>query len=107
MNWVDLILILIVLLTIIAGWYRGFISGMLGLATWAGSFFIAYMSYPYVAKLLDNLFKAGPWLLPIAFLLTAIVTGTILSILAGYILRSISLQSHYSRINHMMGDRKS
>lgn len=103
MNWVDLILVLIVFLAIIAGWYKGFMSGMIGLATWAGSFFIAYLSYPYVADLLDNFFNAGPWLLPIAFLLMAIVTGTLLSILGSYVLRSVSLNSHHSPVNRAMG----
>lgn len=103
MNWVDIILILIVVLAIIAGWYRGFISGMIGLATWAGSFFIAYLSYPYVSDLLNSIFNAGPWLLPISFLLIAIITGTLLSILAGYILRSIPAQSHQSSVNRLLG----
>ena len=103
MNWIDVILVLIVILAIVAGWYRGFISGMLGLATWAGSFFIAYLSYPYVANILDGLFNAGPWLLPIAFLITAIITGVVLSILAGYVLRSIPLQSHHSPVNRVFG----
>jgi membrane protein required for colicin V production len=83
MNWVDLILILIVLLAVIAGWYRGFISSMLSLLVWVGSFTCAYLFYPYVASFIDKLFDAGPWLLAISFLLTAIVTGVILSILAG------------------------
>ena len=103
MNWVDLILVLVVVLAIIAGWYRGFISGMLGLATWAGRFFLAYLSYPYVAGFLDNLFNAGPWLLPLSFLLTAIIAGTLLSIVAGYVLKSIPLQSHHSPVNRLMG----
>ncbi|HET9745128.1 MAG TPA: CvpA family protein [Chitinophagaceae bacterium] len=103
MNWIDLILVLIVILAIVAGWYRGFIAGTLGLATWAGSFFIAYLTYPYVAGLLENLFDAGPWLLPIAFLLMAIVTGTLLSVIAGYVLRSIPIQSHHSPVNRAMG----
>lgn len=103
MNWVDIILVLIVVLSIVAGWYRGFISGMLGLATWAGSFFIAYLSYPYVADMLDNLFKAGPWLLPISFLLTAISAGVLLSILAGLALRTFPLRSHHSPVNRVMG----
>jgi uncharacterized protein YkwD len=103
MNWIDLILVLIVVLAIVAGWYRGFIAGTLGLATWAGSFFIAYLSYPYVAGLLENIFNAGPWLLPIAFLLMAIVTGTLLSLVAGYVLRSIPVHSHHSPFNRAMG----
>jgi len=103
MNWIDLLLIAIIVLAIVAGWYRGFISGILGLATWAGSFFIAYISYPYVASLLSDVFDAGPWSLPIAFLLVAIITGVFLSILAGYVLRSIPLQSHHSPVNRIMG----
>lgn len=103
MNWVDLILVFIVLVAIIAGWYRGFISGMVGLATWAGSFFIAFISYPYVADFLDNLFQAGPWLLPIAFLLTAIIAGVLLSILAGHVLRNIPVSSHLNPVNKVMG----
>jgi len=85
MNWIDLIVILIVLLAVIAGWYRGFISSMLSLLVWAGSFVFAYLFYSYVASFIDKLFDAGPWLLAISFILTAIVAGTILSILAGYI----------------------
>ena len=103
MNWIDLILILIVLLAVIAGWYRGFISSVLSLLTWAGSFVIAFLFYPYVVGFLDKLFDAGPWLLPIAFLLTAIVTGTLLSILAGYIARSVPIEVHQNSINKLLG----
>jgi uncharacterized protein YkwD len=103
MNWVDLILILIVLLAVIAGWYRGFISSMLSLVVWAGSFISAYLFYPYVASFIDKLFDAGPWLLAIAFLLTAIVAGTLLSIVAGYISRSVPIQVHQNGANKVMG----
>lgn len=103
MNWVDLILILIVLLAIIAGWYRGFISSSLGLLVWAGSFIIAYLGYHYVADFLDNLFNAGPWLLPIAFILTAIIAGTVLSILAGYISRNLPAEVHFNGANRVLG----
>ena len=103
MNWVDLILVLIVLLAVVAGWYRGFISSTLGLLTWAGSFTIAFLGYHYVAGILDNLFDAGPWLLPIAFILTAIVAGTILSIIAGYISRSIPAEVHLNGVNKILG----
>jgi uncharacterized protein YkwD len=103
MNWVDLILILIVLLALIAGWYRGFISSMLTLLVWGGSFGMAYLFYPYVASFIDKLFDAGPWLLAIAFLLTAIVVGVLLSILAGYIGRAAPIQAHQSIVNRVLG----
>jgi uncharacterized protein YkwD len=103
MNWVDLILMLIVLLAIIAGWYRGLISSLLSLIVWAGSFISAYIFYPYVAIFIDSLFDAGPWLLAIAFILTAIVAGTLLSILAGYISRSVPIETHQNSINRFLG----
>ena len=103
MNWVDLILILIVLLAVIAGWYRGFISSMLSLLVWTGSFISAYLFYPYVAIFIDRLFDAGPWLLAIAFLLTAIVAGVLLTILAGYIARSAPPEAHQSSVNKILG----
>ena len=103
MNWIDIVLVLIVILAVIAGWYRGFISSTLGLLTWTGSFMFAYLFYPYVARFLDRLFDAGPWLLPLAFLLTAIVAGTVLSILAGYITRSIPLETHQNTKNSILG----
>jgi uncharacterized protein YkwD len=103
MNWVDFILILIVLLAVIAGWYRGFISSTLGLFVWAGSFIIAFLGYQYVASFLDNIINAGPWLLPIAFILTAIIAGTILSIVAGYISRNVPAEVQLNGANRVLG----
>ena len=103
MNWVDLILVVIVLLAIIAGWYRGFISSMLCLVVWIGSFVCAYLFYPYVAAFIDKLFDAGPWLLAIAFLLTAIMAGVLFSIIAGYVARSVPIQAHQNGINKFLG----
>jgi uncharacterized protein YkwD len=103
MNWIDLILILIVLLSVIAGWYRGFISSTLTLLVWGGSFVMAYLFYPYVASFIDKLFDAGPWLLAIAFILSAIVVGVVLSILAGYIGRAAPIQAHQSIVNKLLG----
>ena len=103
MNWVDLILILIVLFAIIAGWYRGFISSMLSLVVWIGSFVCAYLFYPYVASFIDKLFDAGPWLLAIAFILTAIIAGVLFSMIAGYISRSVPIEAHQNGINKFLG----
>jgi uncharacterized protein YkwD len=103
MNWIDLILILIVLLAVVAGWHRGFISSTLSLLVWAGSFVLAYLFYPYVASFINKIVDAGPWLLAISFILTAIVAGTILSILAGYIARTAPIEAHQNIINKFLG----
>ncbi len=103
MNWVDLVLIFIVVLAALAGWYRGFISSALSLLVWAGSFVIAFIFYPYMSKILDSFFDAGPWLLPIGFILTAIIAGTLLSIVAGFISRSTPLHVHVNDANRILG----
>lgn len=103
MNWVDLILVMIVLLAVVAGWYRGFISSILSLMVWTGSFVVAYLLYPYVAGFINTIVNAGPWLLAIAFILTAIIAGTLLSILAGYITRAAPIEVHRSIINRILG----
>jgi uncharacterized protein YkwD/NADH:ubiquinone oxidoreductase subunit 6 (subunit J) len=100
---VDLILIAVIVLGVLSGWYRGFISGMLSLLVWAGSFIVAYLFYPSVADMLDNFINAGPWLQPIAFILLAILGGVLLSILAGYISRSIPVGGHQNSLNKLLG----
>ena len=69
MNWIDLILILIVLLAVIAGWYRRLLFPvLLSLLVWASGFCYAPTFFIlYVASFIDKLFDAGPWLLAIAF----------------------------------------
>ncbi len=70
MNWVDLILILVFVLTIVAGMSRGFIFGSLDLLGWAGSFILAYIFYSYVALAVDKIADLGVWRLPVSFLST-------------------------------------
>lgn len=103
MNWIDLILIFIIVLAALAGWYRGFISSALSLLVWAGSFVIAYLFYPYMSNILDKFFDVGPWLLPLGFILTAIIAGTLLSILAGFISRSTPVHVHINDANRLLG----
>ena len=59
MNWVDLILAVVILLGILAGWSRGFIFGSLNLLTWIGSLVLGYLFYPYTANLLAKVFGQG------------------------------------------------
>jgi uncharacterized membrane protein required for colicin V production len=52
MNWVDLVLILVILLAIWGGWRRGFILGTLDLVNWLGSVLLGFLFYPYLANFL-------------------------------------------------------
>jgi uncharacterized protein YkwD len=103
MNWVDLVLIVIIILAIIAGWYRGFILSSLSLLKWVGTLVTAYLFYPYVAGWIGKIFNAGVWLLPIAFLLVAIIAGVLLGLLARLITRTIPPEVHHHGINNFLG----
>jgi uncharacterized protein YkwD len=86
MNWIDLILIVILLLAIRNGWQRGFIRGSLDLFTWLGSLVAGFLLYPYTAGSFKSIGAAGAWLLPAAFILTCIGAR----ILLGFIIKRIS-----------------
>lgn len=103
MNWVDLLLLLVALLAIYAGWRRGFIIGSLDLLGWIGSLVLGYVLYPRTAILLDKIFTLGVWLLPLAFLLTVIVSRVIFGIIARYIIRSIPQRVNDDHVNRFMG----
>jgi uncharacterized protein YkwD len=103
MNWVDLFLILIILLSVIAGWYRGFILGSLDLMAWIGSFVLGYTFYPYAAKGLEKLTNFGVWLLPAAFILTVIIFRLLIGLVTRYIIRAVPESTNSSSINKFLG----
>src|SRR6266496_5472211 len=89
MNWVDLFLIVVLLLAAWNGWRRGFIRGSLDILTWLGSIVLGVIFYPYTANLLEKIAKSGAWLLPISFILTAIVARILIGIIIKRIVKAI------------------
>src|SRR5438046_3312062 len=82
MNWVDLVLLLVFLIAIWAGWQRGFILGTIDLINWLGSLLLGFLFYPYTAKFLNWIFPSlGVWLLPLAFILTVIFARILIGII--------------------------
>jgi uncharacterized protein YkwD len=104
MNWVDIILVLIMLLAVWTGWKKGFILGTLDLINWLGSLLAGLVFYGYTAKFLKYLFPSlGPWLMPLAFLLTILVARFIIGLLTGRIAATTTINAHQSGFNKMMG----
>lgn len=103
MNWIDLLLILIILLGVIGGWSRGFLIESLSLLTWIGSLIAGYLFYPYAVAALEKFFKLGVWLLPVGFLITAVIAGILLGFIRRWIVRNIPEQTNESRINKILG----
>ncbi|MEO7923766.1 MAG: CvpA family protein [Chitinophagaceae bacterium] len=103
MNWIDILLLVIILLAVIAGWSRGFIHSSITLFSWLGSLVLGYCFYPYTASVLDNILNLAVWLLPLSFLLTTFIARIGIGFLAGYLIRSIPGNANHNPINKILG----
>src|SRR5689334_14198295 len=103
MNWVDFFLILVFLLAVIAGWYRGFILGSLTLLSWMGSFILGYVFYPYLARGLAHIANFGVWLLPVAFILTVILARVLIALVLRTLINAVPEHTHEGILNKFLG----
>lgn len=103
MNWVDIILIGIILLAIIAGWQKGFIRGLLGLAAWTGSLTAAYFFHPLVAEGLQHIVYTGVWSLPLAFIITTVAARLLIGVIIMGITNTLPQSTEQNSFNKVMG----
>ena len=103
MNWVDIFLAVVVLIAVISGWHRGFILGCVDLINWTGCLVAAYIFYPYTAKGLEKFFTLGTWLLPAAFLLTALIARILIGLITRYVVRAVSEDANQNVFNKFLG----
>jgi len=104
MNWVDVVLILVVLLAIWGGWQRGFILGTLDLVNWLGSILLGITFYSYTASFLKMLFPLlGVWLLPVAFFITIILARILIGLVTSRIAWFTGPAINESAINRFLG----
>ena len=103
-NYVDLLLLLIILVSVLAGWQRGFIRGLLDLVRWVGSLIIGLRYYQPVARWLAP-HAAWPevWNRPIAFIITAALAGVLIQLVGHLLIRKISEDTHRSTANRLLG----
>ncbi len=104
MNLVDGALILVILLAVWSGWYRGFIAGVLDLINWLGSLLAGFLFYPYTAAWLERVFSSvGAWKLPIAFIITVLLARIIIGFITGSISSGITARTNNSAVNRFLG----
>lgn len=104
MNWIDAILVAIVLLSMWAGWVKGFINGLTDVLVWGGSLLAGFLLYQYTGNGLEKMFpKLGVWVLPLAFLLTIIISRILLSLLFSRLARQAPATAHQSLANKIFG----
>jgi uncharacterized protein YkwD len=89
-NWLDLVLVLVVLGSMALGWQRGFLLSSLDLIRWIVSWIAALFLYRPVAELLGSITDwTEMWRNPAAFVIVAVVTGLVIQALGHSILRRI------------------
>jgi uncharacterized membrane protein required for colicin V production len=70
MNYIDLILICLILLSAWRGWHNGFLASITEIFIWLGSFIAALLFSELLATFLDKLFDISIiWLRPLSFIL--------------------------------------
>src|SRR5882724_5894460 len=104
-NLIDIVIVVIVLLSVLNGWRRGFILGVLDLLGWALVLIAGLRFYQPVARWLGAHVDlwSEVWNRPIAFVLIAIVAGAFVQI-AGYaLLRRVPRKVHENTFNQLFG----
>ena len=104
-NYIDALIVLLMLLSVWQGWHRGFLLGLLDLVRWAASLLFGLRFYRHVAMWMGPRVELWPdvWDAPVAFLLTAGFAGLLIQ-LAGYaLLRRLPEDVHERRTNRVLG----
>lgn len=103
-NLIDALLVFIVLLSVIFGWRRGFILGLLDLLRWIGSLVAALYFYQPVSRLLERLTNWSEiWTPPLAFILIVAVVSLLIQLLGNFLLKRLSPDVYQSRTNRILG----
>jgi len=110
MNWgtlnlIDLVLVVIVLLSVINGWRRGFILGVLDLLGWALVLFAGLRFYQPLARWLSSHVSlwSAVWNRPFAFILIAVLVIVAVQFLGKAVLRGVSKGTHEGSFNRALG----
>lgn len=104
MNWLDLILIGLILLEAVLGWRQGFVRSSLGLVTWLGGLLLAFLLYtPLAAWLAAATGLSEIWARPAAFLAVTFAGIIVLRVLAGLAVRRVPGAFHRGAFNRLLG----
>jgi uncharacterized protein YkwD len=104
MNWIDVLLLLIIVFAALGGWSRGFIVSTADLLVWVGSILAGFFAYPYFAALIQKFIPSiGVWTTPLAFLIVVIFSRWILAMIFDRFIYHTPREAHHSTINKFFG----
>ena len=104
-NPIDILLAIVILLSVLNGYRRGFVHGVLDLAGWVLSLLAGLRYYQTVARWIGahvDLWSEA-WDQPIAFILIALVVSLIVQAVGYSLLRRLPEDIHERRVNQLFG----
>src|SRR5689334_17779921 len=104
-NPIDVLLVIVVLLSVLNGYRRGFVHGVLDLAGWVLSLLAALRYYHPVAQWLGPQIDlwSEVWDQPVAFVLVAVLVGVIVQVVGYWLLIRLPRDIQESRVNQVLG----
>jgi len=104
-NPIDILLVIVILLSVLNGFRRGFVHGMLDLTGWVLSLLAGLRYYQPVAQWLGPRIDlwSEVWDQPIAFVLVALVVGVGVQLIGYFFLAHLPDDIHERRINQLFG----
>ncbi|TXK28599.1 colicin V production protein [Pontibacter qinzhouensis] len=103
-NVVDLFFIIIMLVSVVTGWRRGFIIGTLDLVRWVASLLIGLQFYPALAGWLGKMLNwTSFWLLPVSFFMVTMLASVLIHFLFDLVLTRLPASVHHSKVNQALG----
>ncbi|HKG48131.1 MAG TPA: CvpA family protein [Pyrinomonadaceae bacterium] len=102
---IDILLAVVILLSVLNGYRRGFVHGVLDLAGWVLSLLAALRYSQPLAHWLGPRFDlwSEVWDQPIAFVLIALFVGVVVQAIGYALLRRLPADIHERRVNHAFG----
>src|SRR5688572_6802750 len=104
-NFIDVLLVIVIVLSLLNGYRRGFVHGMLDLAGWVLSLLAGLRYYQPFANWLGPRIDlwSEVWDQPIAFVLIALVVGIAVHALGYWALRRLPEDLNERQVNQVFG----
>jgi uncharacterized protein YkwD len=104
-NPIDILLVIVILLSVLNGYRRGFVHGVLDLAGWVLSLIAGLRYYQPLARWLGPRFDlwSEVWDQPIAFVIIAVFVGVLVHVIGYWLLRRLPEDIHEHRANQLFG----
>jgi uncharacterized protein YkwD len=104
MNYIDTLLLIILVASVWSGIRKGFILGLTDLFIWLGGLFLSFWFYPFSISLIKYFDKAPSiWVALLTFLVTMIGVRIVLGYLAEKVLVALPTSVHQRQLNKISG----